>query len=85
MKYGIVVRIVETGYVEIEAECEAEAKAIAEGDAMEGLVLFHDVQVLDSTVESIIDESEEEPKNAKRKRRASCRTPRKNGTGNEAI
>ena len=85
MKYGIAVRIVETGYVEIEAECEAEAKAIAEGDAMEGLVLFHDVQVLDSAVESIIDESEEEPKNAKRKRRASCRTPRKNGTGNEAI
>ena len=85
MKYGIAVRIVETGYVEIEAECESEAKAIAEGDPMEGLVLFHDVQVLDSTVESIIDESEEEPKNAKRKRRASCRTPRKNGTGNEAI
>ena len=85
MKYGIAVRIVETGYVEIEAECEAEAKAIAEGDAMEGLVLFHDVQVLDSTVESIIDESEEEPQNAKRKRCASCRTPRKNGTGNEAI
>lgn len=28
MKYGIAVRIVETGYVEIEAECEAEAKAI---------------------------------------------------------
>ena len=55
----------ETGYVEIEAECEAEAKAIAEGDAMEGLVLFHDVQVLDSIVENIIDKSEEESKNAK--------------------
>ena len=26
MKYGIAVRIVEMGYVEIEAECEAEAK-----------------------------------------------------------
>ena len=65
IKYGIAVRIVETGYVEIEAECEAEAKAIAEGDAIKGLVLFHDVQVLDSTVESIIDESEEEPQNAK--------------------
>ena len=71
MKYGIEVRIVETGYVEIEAE----AKAIAEGDEMEGLVLFHDVQVLDSTVESIIDESEEESKDAERKRSASCRTP----------
>ena len=41
---------------------------------MKGFVLFHDVQVLDSTVESIIDESEEESKNAKRKRCASCRT-----------
>ena len=30
MKYGIAVRIVETGYVEIEAECKAEAKAIDE-------------------------------------------------------
>lgn len=30
MKYGIAVRIVETGYVEIEADCEAEAKAMAE-------------------------------------------------------
>lgn len=27
MKYGIAVRIVETGYIEIEADCEAEAKA----------------------------------------------------------
>ena len=71
----------ETGYVEIEAE----TKAISESDAMEGLVLFHDVQVLESTVESIIDESEEDPKNSKRKRRASCRTPRKKETGNGAI
>ena len=28
MKYGIAVRIVEMGYVEIEAKCEAEAKAM---------------------------------------------------------
>ena len=69
MKYGIAVRIVETGYAEIDAECEAEAIAIAEGDAMEGLVLFHDVQVLDKfsfeeekpkTISSPISEYEDE-------------------------
>ena len=45
MKYGIAVRIVETGYVEIEADCEAEAKAMAEDAALDGRVLFHEAEV----------------------------------------
>ena len=41
MKYGIAVRIVETGYIEIEADCEAEAKAMAEDAALDGRVLCY--------------------------------------------
>lgn len=53
MKYGIAVRIVETGYVEIEADCEAEAKAMAEDAALDGRVLFHEVEVESVKVESV--------------------------------
>ena len=53
MKYGIAVRIVETGYVEIEADCEAEAKAMAEDAALDGRLLFHDAQVQSAKVESV--------------------------------
>ncbi len=41
MKYGIAVCIVKTGYVEIEADCEAEAKAMAEDAALDGRVLCY--------------------------------------------
>ncbi len=51
MKYGIAVRIVETGYVEIEADCEAEAKAMAEDAALDGRVLFHEAEVESVKVE----------------------------------
>lgn len=53
MKYGIAVRIMETGYVEIEADCEAEAKAMAEDAALDGRVLFHEVEVESVKVESV--------------------------------
>lgn len=53
MKYGIAVRVVETGYVEIEADCEAEAKAMAEGAALDGRVLFHEAEVENVEVESV--------------------------------
>ena len=53
MKYGIAVRIVETGYVEIEAGCEAEAKAMAEDAALDGRVLFHEAEVESVKVESM--------------------------------
>ena len=51
MKYGIAVRIVETGYVEIEADCEAEAKAMAEDAALDGRVHFHEAEVESVKVE----------------------------------
>ena len=51
MKYGIAVRIVETGYVEIEADCEAEAKAMAEDAALDGRVLCHEAEVESVKVE----------------------------------
>lgn len=53
MKYGIAVRIVETGYVEIEADCEAEAKAMAEDAALDCRVLCHEAEVESMKVESI--------------------------------
>lgn len=54
MKYGIAVRIVETGYVEIEAGCEAEAKAMAEDAALDdGRVLFHEAEVESVKIESV--------------------------------
>ena len=51
MKYGIAVRIVEMGYIEIEADCEAEAKAMAEDAALDGRVLFHEAEVESVKVE----------------------------------
>lgn len=53
MKYGIAVRIVETGYVEIGADCEAEAKAMAEDAALDGRVLFHEAEVESVKIESV--------------------------------
>lgn len=53
MKYGIAVCIVKTGYVEIEADCEAEAKAMAEDAALDGRVLFHEAEVESVKVESV--------------------------------
>ena len=53
MKYGIAVCIVETGYVEIDAGCEAEAKAMAEDAALDGRVLFHEVEVESVKIESV--------------------------------
>ena len=54
MKYGIAVRIMETGYIEIEADCEAEAKAMAEDAALDGRVLFDEAEVESVKVESVI-------------------------------
>ena len=53
MKYGIAVRIVKTGYVEIETDCEAEAKAMAEDAALDGRVLFHEAEVESVKIESV--------------------------------
>ena len=63
MKYGIAVRIVETGYVEIEADCEAEAKAMAEDAALDGRVLCHEAEVESVKVESVCCSEEIDLKN----------------------
>ncbi len=52
MKYGVAVTVQETGYVEVEADCESEAKAVAEGMVAEGFVLFHETEVIESKIES---------------------------------
>ncbi len=45
MKYGVAVTIVQTGYIEVEADCEAEAKAKAEEAVSEDRVLYHETEV----------------------------------------
>lgn len=62
MKFGVAVSIVETGYVEVEADSESEAKALAGEAALDGRVLFHDAEVTDTTIEcqlTLAEESEE--------------------------
>ncbi len=55
MKYGIAIKIVETGYVEVDADCEEEAKDLAEEAVTEGRVLFHDMEVESAEVERIFE------------------------------
>ena len=59
MKYGVEVVITQTGYVEVEATCEAEAKHIAEQMALGGDVLFHESEVAESKVNCYVYESKE--------------------------
>lgn len=56
MKYGVEVVITQTGYVEVEATCEAEAKHIAEQMALGGEVLFHESEVVESKVNCYVYE-----------------------------
>ena len=53
MKYGVAVSIIETGYVEVDADCEEEAKQVAGEAALDGRVLFHEVEVHETKVESV--------------------------------
>jgi hypothetical protein len=45
MKYGVAVTIVQTGYIEVEADCEEEAKAKASEAVLEERILYHDTEV----------------------------------------
>ena len=56
MKYGVVVVIIQTGYVDVEATCEAEAKHIAEQMALNGDVEFHESEVAESKVNCYVYE-----------------------------
>ena len=53
MKYGVAVSIIETGYVEVDADCEEEAKQVAGEAALDGRVLFHEAEVHEAKVESV--------------------------------
>ena len=54
MRFGVAVSIVKTGYVEVEADSESEAKALAGEAALDGRVLFHDAEVTDTTIECFV-------------------------------
>ena len=51
MKYGVVVTIVQTGYVEVEADCEEEANAKAEEAVSEDRILYHETKMEECKIE----------------------------------
>jgi hypothetical protein len=51
MKYGITVSIMQTGYIEVEADCESEAKAKAEEAVSEDRILYHETEVKECKIE----------------------------------
>ena len=50
MKYGVAVTIVQTGYIEVEADCEEEAKAKAAEAVSEERILYHETEVQDRRI-----------------------------------
>ena len=53
MKYGVAVTITQTGYIEVEADCEEEAKAKAAESVSEERILYQSARLKD-----IFDERE---------------------------
>ena len=51
MKYGIAVTIVQTGYIEVEANCEEEARVKAAEAVSEDRVLYHETEVKECKIE----------------------------------
>ena len=51
MKYGVAVMIIQTGYIEVEADCESEAKAKAEEAVSEDRILYHETEVKECKIE----------------------------------
>ena len=45
MKYGVAVTIVQTGYIEVEADCEEEAKEKAEEAYYNGQVFWNQSEI----------------------------------------
>lgn len=58
MKYGVAVTIVQTGYIEVEADCEEEAKAKAAEAVSEDRILYHETEVKECRSKDIFDERE---------------------------
>ena len=51
MKYGVTVTVVQTGYIEVEAECESEATTKAEEAMSEERILYHETEVKECKIE----------------------------------
>ena len=51
MKYGVTVTITQTGYIEVEADCEEEAKAKATEAVSEERILYHETEVKECKIE----------------------------------
>ena len=51
MKYGVAVTITQTGYIEVEADCEEEAKAKAAETVSEERILYHETEVKECKIE----------------------------------
>ena len=51
MKYGVAVTIIQTGYIEVEADCESEAKAKAKEAVSEDRILYHETEVKECKIE----------------------------------
>ena len=51
VKYGVTVSIIQTGYIEVEADCESEAKAKAEEAVSEDRILYHETEVKECKIE----------------------------------
>lgn len=53
MKYGVAVSVICTGYVEVIADSSGEAKAIAEQMAVDGGVMFNNIEPQKTEIEAI--------------------------------
>ena len=51
MKYGVSVTIMQTGYFEVDAESETEAKIKAEEYVSENRVLYHETEIKECKIE----------------------------------
>ena len=51
MKYGVAVTIEQTGYIEVEADCEEEAKAKAAEAVSEERILYHETEVKECKID----------------------------------
>lgn len=55
MKYGVAVTITQTGYIEVEADCEEEAKAKAAEAVSEERILYHETEVKECKIARLKD------------------------------
>jgi hypothetical protein len=54
MKYGVAVTIEQTGYIEVEAACEAEARDKAREAVLEERIWYHETEVKECKIEECL-------------------------------